>query len=99
VQIGYGTAIAGGTNIAGSTSIGKYCIIGGGSVINGHIQIADQVTITGMGMVMRSIPEKGMFSSGIPVQPNREWRKTAARVHRIDELNKRLKAVEKKLES
>ncbi len=99
VQIGYGTAIAGGTNIAGSTSIGKYCIIGGGSVINGHIQIADQVTITGMGMVMRSIPEKGVFSSGIPVQPNREWRKTAARVHRIDELNKRLKAVEKKLES
>lgn len=99
VQIGYGTAIAGGTIIAGSTSIGKYCIIGGGTVINGHIQIADQVTITGMGMVMRSIPEKGMFSSGIPVQPNREWRKTAARVHRIDELNKRLKAVEKKLES
>lgn len=99
VQIGYGTAIAGGTIIAGSTSIGKYCIIGGGCVINGHIQITDQVTITGMGMVMRSIPEKGMFSSGIPLQPNREWRKTAARVHRIDELNKRLKAVEKKLES
>ncbi|MDB1124608.1 UDP-3-O-(3-hydroxymyristoyl)glucosamine N-acyltransferase [Vibrio algarum] len=99
VQIGYGTAIAGGTIVAGSTSIGKYCIIGGGSVINGHIQIADQVTITGMGMVMRSLPEKGMFSSGIPLQPNKEWRKTAARVHRIDEMNKRLKEVEKKLES
>lgn len=97
VQIGYGTAIAGGTIIAGSTSIGKYCIIGGGSVINGHIQIADQVTITGMGMVMRSISEKGMFSSGIPLQPNREWRKTAARVHRIDDMHKRLKEIEKKL--
>jgi UDP-3-O-[3-hydroxymyristoyl] glucosamine N-acyltransferase len=97
VQIGYGTAIAGGTIIAGSTSIGKYCIIGGGSVINGHIQIADQVTITGMGMVMRSIAEKGMFSSGIPLQPNREWRKTAARVHRIDDMHKRLKEIEKKL--
>lgn len=98
VHIGYGSALAGGTIIAGSTKIGKYCIIGGGSVINGHIEIADGVTITGMGMVMRGIDEKGMYSSGIPLQPNKEWRKTAARVHRIDEMNKRLKAVEKKLE-
>ncbi|TFH90669.1 UDP-3-O-(3-hydroxymyristoyl)glucosamine N-acyltransferase [Vibrio ouci] len=98
VHIGYGTAIAGGTIIAGSTTIGKYCIIGGGTVINGHIEITDGVTITGMGMVMRGISEKGMYSSGIPLQPNKEWRKTATRVHRIDEMNKRLKAVEKQLE-
>ncbi|WP_394248002.1 UDP-3-O-(3-hydroxymyristoyl)glucosamine N-acyltransferase [Vibrio profundi] len=98
VHIGYGSALAGGTIIAGSTTIGKYCIIGGGSVINGHIEIADGVTITGMGMVMRSISEKGMYSSGIPLQPNKEWRKTATRVHRIDEMNKRLKAVEKLIE-
>ncbi|WCE30424.1 UDP-3-O-(3-hydroxymyristoyl)glucosamine N-acyltransferase [Vibrio sp. SCSIO 43137] len=99
VHIGYGSALAGGTIIAGSTTIGKYCIIGGATVINGHIEITDGVTITGMGMVMRSISEKGVYSSGIPLQPNKEWRKTAARVHRIDEMNKRLKAVEKKLES
>ncbi|WP_375751086.1 UDP-3-O-(3-hydroxymyristoyl)glucosamine N-acyltransferase [Vibrio sp. HN007] len=99
VHIGYGTAMAGGTVVAGSTTIGKYCIIGGACVINGHIEIADGVTITGMGMVMRSIPEKGMYSSGIPLQPNKEWRKTATRVHRIDEMNKRLKEVEKKFES
>ncbi|MCE7617484.1 UDP-3-O-(3-hydroxymyristoyl)glucosamine N-acyltransferase, partial [Vibrio fluvialis] len=98
VHIGYGTAMAGGTIVAGSTKIGKYCIIGGASVVNGHIEIADGVTITGMGMVMRSIDEKGMYSSGIPLQTNKEWRKTAARVHRIDEMNKRLKAVEKLLE-
>ena len=97
VHIGYGTAMAGGTVVAGSTHIGKYCIIGGASVINGHITIADGVTITGMGMVMRSIEEKGMYSSGIPLQPNKEWRKTATRVHRIDEMNKRLKEVEKHL--
>ncbi|WP_114785234.1 UDP-3-O-(3-hydroxymyristoyl)glucosamine N-acyltransferase [Vibrio tetraodonis] len=99
VHIGYGTAMAGGTIVAGSTTIGKYCMIGGASVLNGHIEIADGVTITGMGMVMRSIDEKGMYSSGIPLQPNKEWRKTAARVHRIDDMNKRLKAVEKQLET
>ncbi|WP_413284964.1 UDP-3-O-(3-hydroxymyristoyl)glucosamine N-acyltransferase [Vibrio sp. MA40-2] len=99
VQIGYGTAIAGGTIIAGSTSIGKYCIIGGGAVINGHIQVTDQVTITGMSMVMKSIATKGVYSSGIPVQPNKEWRKMAARTHRIDEMNKRLKEVENQLKA
>lgn len=87
----------GGTIVAGSTKIGKYCIIGGAVVINGHIEIADGVTITGMGMVMRSLPEKGVYSSGIPLQPNKEWRKTTARVHRIDDMHKRLKAVEDQL--
>lgn len=97
VQIGSGSAMAGGTIVAGSTKIGKHCIIGGGSVINGHIEITDGVTITGMGMVMRGIAEKGMYSSGIPLQTNKEWRKTATRVHKIDDMNKRLKAVERKL--
>ena len=87
VHIGYGTAIAGGTVVAGSTSIGKHCTIGGATVINGHIEIANGVTITGMSMVMRSIPEKGVYSSGIPLQTNRKWRKTAVRVHRIHEMN------------
>lgn len=98
VHIGYGSALAGCTTVAGSVTIGKYCIIGGASVLNGHITIADGVTITGMGMVMRSIPEKGMYSSGIPLQTNKEWRKTATRVMKIDDMNKRLKALEKKID-
>lgn len=98
VHIGYGTALAGCTTVAGSVKIGKYCIIGGASVLNGHIEIADGVTITGMGMVMRSISEKGVYSSGIPLQTNKEWRKTAARTLKIDEMHKRLKALEKKIE-
>ncbi|MCF7354316.1 UDP-3-O-(3-hydroxymyristoyl)glucosamine N-acyltransferase [Vibrio sp. CK2-1] len=98
VHVGYGTAMAGCTTVAGSVKIGKYCIIGGASVLNGHIEIADGVTITGMGMVMRSITEKGVYSSGIPLQSNKEWRKTAARTLKIDEMHKRLKTLEKKLE-
>ncbi len=98
VHVGYGTAMAGCTTVAGSVKIGKYCIIGGASVLNGHIEIADGVTITGMGMVMRSITEKGVYSSGIPLQSNKEWRKTAARTLKIDEMHKRLKMLEKKLE-
>lgn len=98
VEVGYGTAIAGGTVIAGSTKIGKYCIIGGAAVINGHIQVCDQATITGMAMVMRSISEPGIYSSGVPAQSNKEWRKMAARVLHIDEMHKRLNQLEKRIE-
>lgn len=97
VHIGFGTAVAGGVVMAGSLKVGRFCQIGGASVINGHMEICDGAIITGMGMVMRPITEKGIYSSGIPLQPNKEWRKTAALVMNIDEINKRLKQVEKHL--
>lgn len=95
VIIGDNTAVAGGVIMAGSLKIGRYCMIGGASVINGHMEICDKVTVTGMGMVMRPITEPGVYSSGIPLQPNKVWRKTAALVMNISEISKRLKAVER----
>ncbi|WP_392564780.1 UDP-3-O-(3-hydroxymyristoyl)glucosamine N-acyltransferase [Orbus wheelerorum] len=95
--IGEHTAVAGGVIMAGSLKIGKYCLIGGASVINGHMEICDKVTVTGMGMVMRPITTPGIYSSGIPLQENKVWRKTASLVLHIDEMNKRLKSLEKKL--
>lgn len=97
VHIGTGTAVAGGVIMAGSLKVGRYCLIGGASVINGHMEICDKVTVTGMGMVMRPITEPGIYSSGIPLQTNKEWRKTAALTLDIDKMNKRLRALEKKL--
>ncbi len=98
VVIGDNTAVAGGVIMAGSLKIGRYCQIGGASVINGHMEICDKAVVTGMGMVMRPITEPGVYSSGIPLQANKVWRKTAALVMNIDEMNKRLKAVERKIE-
>ncbi|WP_201288001.1 UDP-3-O-(3-hydroxymyristoyl)glucosamine N-acyltransferase [Psychromonas sp. L1A2] len=98
VQIGEHTAIAGGSNIAGSTTIGKHCIIGGSVAMNGHISIVDNVIITGDSMVMRSIKKAGIYSSGIPTQENKAWRKTAAYTLKIEELFKRVKSLEKQIE-
>lgn len=97
VVIGDNTAVAGGVIMAGSLKIGRYCMIGGASVINGHMEICDKVTVTGMGMVMRPITEPGVYSSGIPLQPNKAWRKTAALVMNLDEMSKRLKTIERKV--
>lgn len=98
VIIGEHTAVAGGVIMAGSLKVGAYCLIGGASVINGHMEICDKVQITGMAMVMRPVTEPGIYSSGIPLQPNKSWRKTAATVLKIDEMNKRLKKVERQIE-
>ncbi|MFM2482452.1 UDP-3-O-(3-hydroxymyristoyl)glucosamine N-acyltransferase [Celerinatantimonas sp. YJH-8] len=98
VEIGDNTAVAGCTTMAGSLKVGKYCIIGGASVFNGHMEICDQVHISGMSMVMRPIDKPGVYSSGIPAQSNKEWRKTAARVMKIDEMHKKLRALEHQLE-
>nr|BET44438.1 MAG: UDP-3-O-(3-hydroxymyristoyl)glucosamine N-acyltransferase [Candidatus Aschnera chinzeii] len=97
VNIGDYTAIAGGVVMGGSLKIGTNCMIGGASVINGHIEICDNVIVTGMSMVMRSINKSGIYSSGIPLQPNSIWRKTAALVMNINKIVKRLKKIEQKI--
>ncbi|AKC31894.1 UDP-3-O-(3-hydroxymyristoyl)glucosamine N-acyltransferase [Candidatus Pantoea carbekii] len=94
VIIGDNTAVAGGVVMGGSLKIGQCCMIGGATVIKGHMEICDRVTITGMSMVIRPIKTPGIYSSGIPVQHNKNWRKTTVLLMRIDDINKRLKAIE-----
>jgi UDP-3-O-[3-hydroxymyristoyl] glucosamine N-acyltransferase len=97
VRIGAQTAIAGCVGIAGSTTIGKRCAIGGGAGIGGHLEIGDGVQITGMCMVTKSIREPGIYSSGMPAQPNRIWRRGIGYFRRIEELVRRVQTLEEKL--
>ncbi len=97
VQIGDHTAIAGCTVVAGSTKIGKYCIIGGACAINGHMEICDGVQITGMSMIIKSITEKGIYSSGMPAATNLEWRKNSARYRQLDQMYQRLRELEQQV--
>lgn len=99
VHISYGSCIAGGTVVGGSTHIGKYCIIGGGAAISGHLEIADGTMISGRAMILKSITQKGVYSSGMPAQPNREWRKSVARLNRLEDMLNRLNELEKKVNS
>lgn len=83
VHIGDGTAIAANTGIAGSTIIGKRCIIGGAVGINGHIEIVDDVMISGMTMVTKSIKTAGSYSSGTAAMPTVKWRRAAVRFRQL----------------
>ncbi len=95
VQVGEHTAIAGAAVVAGSVTIGRRCMIGGASAITGHIEIADDVVLTGMSGVSNSIRQAGVYSSGVPVTDNMTWRRNMVRFKRLDELARRVSALEK----
>ena len=83
VKIGANSAFAANTAIAGSTTIGKNCIVGGGSAIAGHLNIVDNVTLTGMSMVTNNISVAGTYSSGIGLFENQKWKRTVVRLRQL----------------
>lgn len=97
VVIGEHTVVAGCTGIAGSTTIGKRCMIAGAVGFVGHLDICDDVVITGQTMVNRSISEPGVYSSALPMDDARQWRRNSARFRRLDDMARRLSALEKRV--
>lgn len=92
-KIGTATAIAAKAAIAGSSIIGKRCTIAGAVGIAGHLSIADDVHVTGMTLVSKSIPEAGSYSSGTKMTTTREWRKNAVRFNQLDKLARQIKSI------
>ena len=99
VHVGAHTAMAGCAAVAGSARIGRYCLIGGGAGILGHLSVADRVTVTARALVTHSIHAAGEYSSGVPLQPSREWRRNAARFKHLDELARRVQTIDKERKS
>jgi UDP-3-O-[3-hydroxymyristoyl] glucosamine N-acyltransferase len=95
--IGDHTAMAGCVGIAGSTRIGRNCRIGGAAMISGHLTIADGTTVGGGSVVFSDIDAPGTYSSVMPLQPYREWQKTAAQLRKLAHLRERVAALERAL--
>ena len=83
VIIGAHTAIAACTGISGSTIIGQRCLIGGMVGFAGHLNIADDVRVTGCSLVSASIHSAGTYSSGMPTVEARRWRRMVAHLRRL----------------
>jgi UDP-3-O-[3-hydroxymyristoyl] glucosamine N-acyltransferase len=83
VVIGAHSAIAACTGISGSTVIGQRCLIGGMVGFAGHLDIADDVSITGCSLVSASIHSAGSYSSGMPTVETRRWRRMVAHLRRL----------------
>lgn len=98
VKVGDGTAMAAGVSVAGSAVIGKHCQIGGASCIVGHLTIADGVNLVGSSNVGQSISKSGTYASGLTVNDISIWKRNLVRFHQLDEMAKRIIALEKRVE-
>lgn len=97
VHVGDYTAMAGCVGVAGSARIGRRCTIGGAAVVLGHLEIVDDVHVTAMSLVTKSITLPGTYSSGTPLESNADWRRNATRFRQLDRLARRVADLEKKL--
>ena len=99
-HIGAHTVICGCVGIAGSVRIGKHCIIAGACGIGGAgpIALADRVVLTAATVVLTSISEPGTYSSGTVHGKTGRWKRNALRFARLDQLHRRVVALEKRTE-
>ena len=95
VVIGEHTALAGCVGVAGSAQIGRRCMIGGGAGILGHLEICDDVVISSMSLVTRSIRRPGFYTGVFPLMENAGWEKAAATVRQLPALRDRLRRLER----
>lgn len=95
VEIGDDTIIAGATAIAGSVKIGKNCIIGGDCKFKDHVQLCDNVILTGGSSVKKDIAQPGIFSSCLTVLPKNEWYRMVSRLKQLDTFAKQLSQLER----
>jgi UDP-3-O-[3-hydroxymyristoyl] glucosamine N-acyltransferase len=94
VRIGEHTVIAACSGVSGSAVIGRRCMLGGMVGVVGHLEICDDVAITGRTMVSSSIRRPGVYSSGLPADEARRFRRNAARFQHLDELARRVRRLE-----
>jgi UDP-3-O-[3-hydroxymyristoyl] glucosamine N-acyltransferase len=94
VRIGEHTVIAACAGISGSAVIGRRCMLGGMVGVVGHLEICDDVAVTGRTMVSSPIRRPGVYSSGLPADEARRFRRNAARFQHLDELARRVRRLE-----
>lgn len=97
VRIGDHTAMAGCVGIAGSARIGRRCTFGGGAIVLGHLQIADDVSVSAATLVTRSILQPGSYTGAMPFEAHRDWLRNAVHLRRLDAMATRIRELESRL--
>jgi UDP-3-O-[3-hydroxymyristoyl] glucosamine N-acyltransferase len=98
VSIGEDSVLAGQVGVAGSTRIGNRVTLAGQVGVAGHLTIGDGVIATAQTGIPGSV-EKGRIISGYPAIENRSWLRSSAVFAKLPELQRRLRELERKVES
>lgn len=93
-RIGDHTAMAGCVGVAGSTIMGQRCTIGGAAMFSGHLELADDVLISGGTAVTSSITKAGHYTGVFPFADHRDWQRNAAVLSQLGQLRRRVRTLE-----
>lgn len=84
------------TGLSGSLTVGNNVTFAGQSGSAGHLTIGDNCVFAARAGVISDVPS-GSFYGGFPARPHKEWLRAEAGVHKISDLSKKIKDLEKRL--
>lgn len=96
-HIGPGNLIVAQTGISGSTNTGANVTFGGQTGTVGHINIGGNSVFAARSGIIGNTPE-GVFYAGFPARPHQEWLRMQAHMKKLNDMSKKIKALEKKIE-
>lgn len=98
VEIGENCFLIAQVGIAGSTKCGNNVIFAGQTGCTGHITIGDNAKFAGKTGITGNVPENAVMA-GYPMRPHKEWLKLSAYEHRLPEMVKTVKQLQKEIDS
>jgi UDP-3-O-[3-hydroxymyristoyl] glucosamine N-acyltransferase len=98
VVIGEDCLIVAQVGISGSTELGHHVILAGQVGVIGHLKIGEGVRVGAQSGVVQDIPP-GQTVSGSPTIPHRKWLRLQAAIPELPEVIKRVRDLEKKVET
>jgi len=93
-EIGEGCFLAAQVGLAGSTKLGRGVQLGGQVGVAGHLEIGDFARIAAQSGVPNDVPAGKTFG-GTPAVEIQLWRRVVAATHRLPEVLRRLRRLEK----
>ena len=98
VTTGKGCILCGQVGLAGSAHLGNHVVFGGAAGSAGHITIGDGVQAAARTVTLAEVAA-GTKVAGYPAIPIRKWHRQQALLGRLDDLRRRVRALEKAVEA
>jgi len=96
VRVGRHCILCGQAGIAGSARLGDHVVLAGQAGVAGHIDLGDGAQVAAKSAALESVPAQTQVA-GIPAIELRRWRRQAVMLTRLEEMGRRLRALERKL--
>lgn len=98
VVIGRRSILCGQSGVAGTASLGEGVVLAGQAGVGDHVELGDGVQVGAASAAVRNLPPGTVASATVPAMEIGRWRRQAALLGRLDEMNRRLRRLEARLE-